>query len=57
MRYGGSGVIFGGLELRRSPEYENFRQLLIAPEDDCKQILSDRFPAPKFIPKFGLPPS
>ena len=34
---------------QESPEYENFRQLLIAPEDDCKQILSDRFPAPKFI--------
>lgn len=31
------------------PEYANFRQLLIAPEEDCKQIIDNRFPAPKFI--------
>ncbi|CEL94076.1 unnamed protein product [Vitrella brassicaformis CCMP3155] len=32
-----------------NPEYENFRQLLMAPSEDAKAILEDRFPVPKFI--------
>jgi len=34
---------------QNNEEYANFRQLLVAPEEDCKAILQDRFPAPKFI--------
>jgi protein transport protein SEC23 len=34
---------------QHNEEYANFRQLLVAPEEDCKAILQDRFPAPKFI--------
>lgn len=30
-------------------EYLNFKNLLIAPAEDAKQILSDRFPVPKLI--------
>merc|ERR1719310_274180 len=30
-------------------EYANFKQLLTAPAEDAKAILSDRFPVPKFI--------
>merc|ERR550537_308687 len=30
-------------------EYVNFKQLLVAPAEDSKQILSSRFPVPKFI--------
>eukprot|EP00929_Paragymnodinium_shiwhaense_P069085 TRINITY_DN34850_c0_g1_i1.p1 TRINITY_DN34850_c0_g1~~TRINITY_DN34850_c0_g1_i1.p1 ORF type:complete len:259 (-),score=49.38 TRINITY_DN34850_c0_g1_i1:222-998(-) len=30
-------------------EYANFKQLLTMPAEDAKQILSDRFPVPKFI--------
>ena len=32
---------------QHNEEYANFRQLLVAPEEDCKAILQDRFPAPK----------
>ena len=31
------------------PEYENFRQLLQAPEDDAHEILQSRFPMPRYI--------
>ncbi|KAL8454021.1 hypothetical protein Emag_001593 [Eimeria magna] len=31
------------------PEYENLRQLLQAPVDDASVVLSDRFPAPKYV--------
>lgn len=31
------------------PEYENFRQLLQAPVDDAQEILSTRFPMPRYI--------
>ncbi|KAF5292822.1 hypothetical protein FQA39_LY13867 [Lamprigera yunnana] len=31
------------------PEYENFRQLLIAPVDDAQEILQTRFPMPRYI--------
>merc|ERR1719261_2416976 len=30
-------------------EYANFKALLTAPAEDAKQILNDRFPAPRFI--------
>lgn len=30
-------------------EYANFKQLLVAPAEDAKSILGDRFPVPKFI--------
>lgn len=30
-------------------EYANFKQLLVAPAEDAKAILADRFPVPKFI--------
>jgi len=30
-------------------EYANFKSLLVAPAEDAKQILQDRFPVPKFI--------
>merc|ERR1712083_805522 len=30
-------------------EYANFKALLTAPAEDAKQILSDRFPAPRYI--------
>jgi len=30
-------------------EYANFRALLQAPAEDAKQILNDRFPAPRFV--------
>lgn len=32
-----------------SPEHENFRQLLQAPEDDAQEILQTRFPMPRYI--------
>ncbi|EEA07304.1 Sec23/Sec24 trunk domain-containing protein [Cryptosporidium muris RN66] len=32
-----------------NPEYENFRNLLLAPAEDTKAILQDRFPVPKFV--------
>lgn len=31
------------------PEYENFKQLLQAPEDDAQDILQTRFPMPRYI--------
>ena len=31
------------------PEYENFKQLLIAPQDDAQEILQTRFPMPRYI--------
>lgn len=31
------------------PEYDNLRQLLQAPVDDASVVLSDRFPAPKYV--------
>jgi protein transport protein SEC23 len=30
-------------------EYANFKELLVAPAEDAKRILEDRFPVPKFI--------
>jgi protein transport protein SEC23 len=30
-------------------EYANFKTLIMAPAEDCKQIMSERFPVPKFI--------
>ncbi|XP_018496150.1 protein transport protein Sec23A [Galendromus occidentalis] len=33
----------------KSPEYESFRQLLQAPEDDAQDILQSRFPMPRYI--------
>lgn len=36
-----------GFHLR--PEYENFKQLLEAPQQDARALLLDRFPAPKFV--------
>ncbi|KAJ1606218.1 putative Sec23 [Cryptosporidium canis] len=32
-----------------NPEYENFKNLLLAPAEDAKSILQDRFPVPKFV--------
>ncbi|KAH7966237.1 hypothetical protein HPB49_014696 [Dermacentor silvarum] len=34
---------------QNSPEHENFRQLLQAPEDDAQEILQTRFPMPRYI--------
>lgn len=31
------------------PEYENFKQLLEAPVADAQEILSGRFPVPRYI--------
>ena len=31
------------------PEYENFRQLLLAPVGDAQEILQTRFPMPRYI--------
>ena len=31
------------------PEYENFKQLLVAPADDAQEILQTRFPMPRYI--------
>lgn len=31
------------------PEYENFKQLLQAPEDDAQDILQTRFPMPRYV--------
>ena len=31
------------------PEYENFKQLLLAPVDDAQEILQTRFPMPRYI--------
>ncbi|KAK9496717.1 hypothetical protein O3M35_013012 [Rhynocoris fuscipes] len=31
------------------PEYENFKQLLMAPVDDANEILQTRFPVPRYI--------
>jgi len=31
------------------PEYENFKQLLQAPQDDAQEILQTRFPMPRYI--------
>merc|ERR1719454_2405650 len=30
-------------------EYANFKTLIQAPAEDCKQIMAERFPVPKFI--------
>merc|ERR1719502_608544 len=30
-------------------EYANFKALIMAPAEDCKQIMNSRFPVPKFI--------
>ncbi|XP_065169171.1 protein transport protein Sec23A isoform X1 [Atheta coriaria] len=37
------------LKYQDMPEYENFRQLLQAPVDDAQEILSTRFPMPRYI--------
>lgn len=37
------------LKYQDLPEYENFRQLLAAPVDDAAEILTGRFPAPRYI--------
>ncbi|KAF8795600.1 Protein transport protein Sec23A like protein [Argiope bruennichi] len=34
---------------QKSPEHENFRQLLQAPIDDAQEILQTRFPMPRYI--------
>lgn len=31
------------------PEYQNFKQLLKAPQDDANDILETRFPMPRYI--------
>ncbi|XP_055389012.1 LOW QUALITY PROTEIN: uncharacterized protein LOC129618233 [Condylostylus longicornis] len=33
----------------QSPEFQNFKELLEAPQKDAKALLEDRFPAPKFV--------
>ncbi|CAD7958259.1 unnamed protein product [Amoebophrya sp. A120] len=35
------------------PEYANFKELLIAPAKDAKDILEDRFPVPKFVQTYA----
>ncbi|XP_044728567.1 protein transport protein Sec23A isoform X3 [Chrysoperla carnea] len=37
------------LKYQDMPEYENFKQLLQAPIDDAHEILSTRFPMPRYI--------
>lgn len=37
------------LKYQDMPEYENFKQLLQAPVDDAQEILSTRFPMPRYI--------
>jgi len=37
----------------KEAEYANFKNLLIAPVDDAKLIIEDRYPAPNFLETFA----